>query len=48
MPFTLRHELLKTSVYMQTVFGAETHVAEGQWLKEQLNMIQLHTHMFQV
>jgi hypothetical protein len=28
--FTLKHELLKISVYLQTAFAAETHVGEKQ------------------
>jgi hypothetical protein len=39
--FTLRHKLLKISVDIQIAFSEETHPAEGQWLKEQLNMIKL-------
>jgi hypothetical protein len=35
--FTLKYDLLKISVDLQTAFAAETHLAEGQWLKEQLN-----------
>jgi hypothetical protein len=34
--FTLKHDLLKISVDLQTTFAAETHLAERQWLKEQL------------
>jgi hypothetical protein len=26
---------------LQTAFAAETHLAEGQWLKEQLNLVKL-------
>lgn len=33
--FTLTNELLKISVYLQTVFAAETNLAEGQFLEEQ-------------
>jgi hypothetical protein len=29
-------------VDLQTVFAADTHLAEGQWLKEQLNVVKLH------
>jgi RNA-binding protein YlmH len=39
--FTLKHELLQVSVYLQTAFAAETHLAEEQWLKEQLNVVKL-------
>jgi hypothetical protein len=38
--FTLKHDLLKISVDLQTIFEAETHRAEGQWLKEQLNVVK--------
>jgi hypothetical protein len=31
--FTLKHDLLKIAVDLQTAFAAETHLAEGQWLK---------------
>jgi hypothetical protein len=34
--FTLKYDLLKISVDLRTTFAAETHLAEGQWLKEQL------------
>jgi hypothetical protein len=37
--FTLKYDLLKISVYLQTAFAADTHLAEGQWLKEQLNVV---------
>jgi hypothetical protein len=39
--FKLKHDLLKISVDLQTAFAAETHLAEGQWLKEQLNVVKL-------
>jgi hypothetical protein len=39
--FTLKLYLLKISVYLHTTFAAETHLTEGQWLKEQLNVIKL-------
>jgi hypothetical protein len=39
--FASRHELLKLSIRFQTAFGAGTHSAEGQCLKEQLNMLTL-------
>jgi hypothetical protein len=29
---TLKHDLLKISVDLQTAFAADTHLAEGQWL----------------
>jgi hypothetical protein len=44
--FTLNYDLLKISVDLQTAFAAETHPAEGQWLKEQLNVVKLR--MFRV
>jgi hypothetical protein len=44
--FTLKYDLLKISVYLQTAFAAETHLAEGQWLQEQLNVLKLR--MFRV
>jgi hypothetical protein len=37
--FTLQYDLLKISVDLQTAFAAETHLAEGQRLKEQLNVV---------
>jgi hypothetical protein len=40
--FKLKHNLLKISVDLQTAFAADTHLAEGQWLKEQLNVVKLH------
>jgi hypothetical protein len=39
--FKLKHDLLKISVDLQTAFAADTHLAEGQWLKEQLNVVKL-------
>jgi hypothetical protein len=39
--FTLIYDLLKISVYLQTAFAAETHPAEEQWLKGQLNALKL-------
>jgi hypothetical protein len=44
--FTLKYDLLKISVDLLTAFAAETHLAEGQWLKEQLNVVKLR--MFRV
>jgi hypothetical protein len=38
--FTIKHDLLKISTDLQTAFAAETHLAEGQWLKEQLNVVK--------
>jgi hypothetical protein len=38
---TLKQEFLKISVNLQTALAVETHLAEGQWLKEQVNMLQL-------
>jgi hypothetical protein len=34
----LKYELLKISTNLQTDFAAETHLAAGQWLEEQLNI----------
>jgi hypothetical protein len=39
-------EFLKISVSFQTAFAAETRLAEGQWLEEQVNMATLR--MFRV
>jgi hypothetical protein len=41
----IRHALFKITVHSETAFAAETHTAEGQWLKEHLNMVK--TRMFQ-
>jgi high-affinity K+ transport system ATPase subunit B len=35
----LQHDLLKISIDLETAFAADTHLAEGQWLKEQLNVV---------
>jgi hypothetical protein len=42
----LKHDLLKISVGLETAFAADTNLAEGQWLKEQLSVVMLH--MFRV
>jgi hypothetical protein len=34
-------ELLKVSARLRTSFMAETHLTEGQWLKEQLTVVKL-------
>jgi hypothetical protein len=34
-------DLLKISVNLQIAFAAETHFAEGYWLKKQLNVVKL-------
>jgi hypothetical protein len=44
--FKLEHDLLKISLDLQTAFAADAHLAEGQWLKEQLNVVKLR--MFRV
>jgi hypothetical protein len=44
--FKLKHDLLKISIDLQTAFAADTHLAEGQWLKEQVNVVKLR--MFRV
>jgi hypothetical protein len=44
--FTLKYDLLKISVDLQTASAAETQLAEGQGLKEQMNVLKLR--MFRV
>jgi hypothetical protein len=44
--FKLKNDLLKISIDLETAFAADTHLAEGQWLKEQLNVVKLR--MFRV
>jgi hypothetical protein len=44
--FKLKYDLLKISLNLHPAFTADTHLAEGQWLKEELNMVKLH--MFRV
>jgi hypothetical protein len=44
--FKLNDDLLKISTDSQTAFEADTHLPEGQWLKEQLNVVKLR--MFRV
>jgi hypothetical protein len=39
--FRLKHDLLKIFIDLQTALAADTHLAEGQWLKEQMNVIKL-------
>jgi hypothetical protein len=39
--FTFKPEYLNISVGLHTALAAETHRAEGQWLKEQLNVVKL-------
>jgi hypothetical protein len=39
--FKFKHDLLKISVHLIISFAADTHLAEGQWLKEQLNVVKL-------
>jgi hypothetical protein len=39
--FKLKHDLVKIFVDLQTAFTAGTHRVEGQWLKEQLNVVML-------
>jgi hypothetical protein len=39
--FIFKREFLKISVDLRTALAAETHLAEGQWLEEQLNMVKL-------
>jgi hypothetical protein len=40
-----KQELQKISARLQTELAAETHLAEGQWLEDQVNMLKLR--MFQ-
>jgi hypothetical protein len=44
--FMFKPEFLKIFVDLQTAFAAETHVAEGQWLEGQLDVVKLR--MFRV
>jgi hypothetical protein len=39
--FKLKHDLLKIYIDLQIAFAADTHLAEGQWLKEQLKVVKL-------
>jgi hypothetical protein len=39
--FELKNKFLKISEDLQTALTAEAHLAEGQWLDEQLNMVKL-------
>jgi hypothetical protein len=39
--FIFKREFLKISVNLQIALTAETHLGEGQWLKEQLNVVKL-------
>jgi hypothetical protein len=39
--FKLKHDLLKISIDLQTALAADTHLAEGQWPKKQLNVVKL-------
>jgi hypothetical protein len=39
--FKLKHDLLKMSLDLQTALAPDTHLAEGQWLKEQLNVAKI-------
>jgi hypothetical protein len=39
--FTIKHELLQIYVGLQTAFAAETHVVEGDWLEEHVNVVKL-------
>jgi hypothetical protein len=43
---TLKYEVLKISVYIKTAFTFETHLAERQWLEEQVPVVKLR--MFRV
>jgi hypothetical protein len=44
--FKLKQNLLKIFVDVRTAYVSDTHLAEGQWLKEQLNVVKLR--MFRV
>jgi hypothetical protein len=37
--FKFKHDLLKISVDLHTALAADTPLAEGHWLKEQLNVL---------
>jgi hypothetical protein len=37
----LKHDLLKTFVNLKTAFAADTHLAKGQWLKEEQKVVTL-------
>jgi hypothetical protein len=43
MLFTLKHDLLKVSVDLQTAFVADKYLSDWQWLKEQLIVVKLRT-----
>lgn len=38
---TLKEEFLKIRVSLRTAFAVKTHLAEGQWLDEQMNILKL-------
>jgi hypothetical protein len=44
--FKLKRDLLKIFINLQTALAADTHLADGQWLTEQLNVVKLR--MFRV
>jgi hypothetical protein len=44
--FKLNRDLLKISINLQTALAADTHLAEGQRLKVQMNVVKLR--MFRV
>jgi hypothetical protein len=39
--FIPKYDLIKIYFDSQTAFAAGTHLPEGQWLKEQLNVLKL-------
>jgi hypothetical protein len=39
--FTFKRKFLKISVDLHTALAAEAHLAEGQWLEGQLNVVKL-------
>jgi hypothetical protein len=38
---TFKQEFIKISVSLRTAFEVEPHLAEGQWLEKQMNMLKL-------
>jgi hypothetical protein len=44
--FKLKHDILEISIELQTALAVDTHLSEGQSLKEQLNVVKLR--MFRV
>jgi hypothetical protein len=44
MILTLKQEFLKIYASLQTAFAAAAHLADGQWVQNQVNMLKL-THV---